>query len=102
VAAEPTVIGRFDGAQQGRRCSTQSARLQQAAEAIVARHAVAGVLRLLSELLSRAKRAAYRHDGQRQIERNFGQASVPGSRPGLERSFGWRVYVTNQTTERLS
>ena len=91
---------------QGKKLFNAVSELQQAAEAIAARHAVAGLLRLDYQELFHARtlRAYRQRPASVQIEKEFRlQASVDQAAvQALERSFGWRVYVTNQTTERLS
>jgi len=91
---------------QGKKIFTEAAELRQAAEAIVTRHDVAGLLRLeYQEVVHERRLRAYRQRPARvQIEKechlqvNVDQAAVQAA----ERTFGWRVYATNQAGERLS
>jgi transposase len=91
---------------QGKKIFTALAELRQAAEAIVTRHDVVGLLRLeYQEVVHERQLRAYRQRPARvQIETEchlqvrVDQAAVQAA----ERTFGWRVYATNQTGERLS
>ena len=91
---------------QGKKVFNAVSELQSAAEAIVTRHDVAGLLRLdYQELVHERTLRAYRQrPASVQIEKQLRlQVSVdPAAVAAWERSLGWRVYVTNQTSERLS
>ncbi len=91
---------------QGKKIFTEVAELRQAAEAIVTRHDVAGLLSLeYQEVVHERRLRAYRQRPARvQIEKECHlQVSVDqGAVHAAERTFGWRVYATNQAGERLS
>jgi transposase len=91
---------------QGKKIFTDLAELRQAAEAIVTRHDVAGLLRLeYQEVAHERQVRAYRQRPARvqtekecHLQVSVDQAAVQAA----ERTFGWRVYATNQSDERLS
>ena len=91
---------------QGKKVFTDLAELRQAAEAIVTRHDVAGLLRLTyQEIVHERPVRAYRQrpatvriEKECQLELSVDQAAVEAA----ERTFGWRVYATNQPNEGLS
>jgi transposase len=91
---------------QGKKIFSDLAELRQAAEAIVTHHDVAGLLRLeYQEVVHERRLRAYRQRPARvQIEKechlqmSVDQAAVQAA----ERTFGWRVYATNQPGEGLS
>jgi transposase len=91
---------------QGKKVFSELAELRQAAEAIVTRHDVAGLLRLeYQEVRHERQLRAYRQRPARvQIEKECQlQVSVDEVAVQVaERAFGWRVYATNQSGERLS
>ncbi len=91
---------------QGKKIFTDLAELRQAAEAIVTRHDVAGLLRLeYQEVVHERQVRAYRQRPARvqtekecHLQVSVDQAAVQAA----ERTFGWRVYATNQSGECLS
>jgi transposase len=91
---------------QGKKVFSDVAELRQAAEDIVTRHDVVGLLRLeYREVVHERQLRAYRQRPARvQIEKecllqvSVDQAAVQAA----ERTFGWRVYATNQSGEGLS
>lgn len=91
---------------QGKKIFTDLVELRQAAEAIVTRHNVAGLLRLeyqevVHERQVRAYRqrpAAVRLEKECHLQVGVDAAAVQAA----ERAFGWRVYATNQAGEGLS
>jgi transposase len=91
---------------QGKKLFTDLAELRQAAEAIVIRHDVADLLRLeYQEVVHERQVRAYRQRPARvqteqecHLQVSVDQAAVQAT----ERTFGWRVYATNQSDERLS
>jgi transposase len=91
---------------QGKKVFTEVAELRKAAEAIVQRHDVTGLLRLDYQQIVHecpvraygARPAAVRIDKECYLQVSVDESAVQA----VERTFGWRVYATNQTTERLS
>ena len=91
---------------QGKKIFTDLAELRQAAEAIVTRHDVAGLVRLeYQEVAHERQVRAYRQRPARvqtekecHLQVSVDQAAVQAA----ARTFGWRVYATNQSNERLS
>jgi len=91
---------------QGKKVFTEVAELRQATEAIVTRHDVTALLRLTyQEIVHERPLRAYRQrpatvriekECALQVQRD------PEAVAALERTFGWRVYATNQPGEGLS
>jgi transposase len=91
---------------QGQKVFTEVAELRQAAEAIVARYDVAALLELTyQEFVHERPVRAYRQRPAtvRLIKECNLQVRVdPAAVESVERTFGWRVYATNQPGEGLS
>jgi transposase len=91
---------------QGKKVFSELAELRPAAEAIVARHEVAGLLQLtyLERVHERPLRAYRQRPATVRLEKTCDlQVRVDPAAVALaERTFGWRVYATNQPDAGLS
>lgn len=91
---------------QGKKVFSELAELRQAAEAIVVRHAVAGLLHLTYQerVHERPVRAYRQRPATVRLakECDLQVRADPAAVALAERTFGWRVYATNQPGEGLS
>ena len=115
-AAEKALRARLEKAQQaiaslneprrGKRCFRQGAPLRQAAEAILERYRVQGLLSLsVQEDVHTRPVRRYRERPARVEEKREVRVSVGVNEEALEKAvqkLGWRVYATNQPQDQLS
>jgi transposase len=115
-AAEAALQARLGQAQQaitalnvrkrGKVCFTEVDALCQAAEALIARYQVQGLLRLsYSEQVNRRLVRRYRERPATRREERRAEVSVVVDEEAVQaavKRLGWRVYATNQPAEQLS
>lgn len=91
---------------RGKKRGTEAAPLRQAAEAILERYQVGGLLRVsVQESVQQRLVRRYRGQPARLQEKRELRLTVEGDEAALQaaiRRLGWRVYATNQPAEQLS
>jgi transposase len=106
LAKAQTELAALGERKQGKKVFTEVAELRQAAEAIVDRHEVADLLQLTYQEIvhERPVRAYRQRPATVRIEKTCDlQVRVDPAAVALaERTFGWRVYATNQPDADLS
>lgn len=106
LAKAQAEVDRLNEHKQGKKCYSDGASMQQAAQAIIKQHRIEGLLRVTIEehVEERALRAYRDRPAGLRVERTVSlQTAVDEQAVAAAiRRFGWRVYVTNQATEGLS